>query len=261
MGAGATVRAARKKARLTQTALAERSGVSVPTISRIESGTHQPRFDTVERLLRACEMRLELTSIGGRGIDRSTFRLHGSTDRVLTLAEEAGRYGVPGRDAAWDPRAHLDALLRHGVRFVVIGGLGARVWGSPTVTDDTDIAYEHSPENIGNLVAALAELGATLRNLPHGIQAKVDEATFRHSFNLGFDTDSGKLDCLAMPAGIDDFDELEAVAARIELHPGLVVPVASLDDLIRMKRAAGRPKDRIELEVLAALRDERERHA
>jgi hypothetical protein len=37
---------------------------------------------------------------------------------------------------------------------------------------------------------------------------------------------------------------------------GVTVKVASIDDLIRMKRAAGRPKDLIELEVLGALRDE-----
>jgi hypothetical protein len=42
----------------------------------------------------------------------------------------------------------------------------------------------------------------------------------------------------------------------LELAQDLEVPVASLDDLIRMKRAAGRPKDRIELEILGALRDE-----
>jgi len=37
---------------------------------------------------------------------------------------------------------------------------------------------------------------------------------------------------------------------------GLTVRVASIEDLIRMKRAAGRPKDLIALEWLAAVRDE-----
>lgn len=257
MGAAEAVRTARRKARLTQAALAERAGISVPTISRIENGAHEPRFATVEQLLRACGMRLDLDTIAGHGIDRSTFRIDGPSDQVLRLAEGAGRYGVPGRDPTWDPRQHLQTLIAHGVRFVVIGGLCARAWGSPSVTDDTDICFEHSEENIRRLVAALDELGASLRNAPSNL-APIDERTFRHSFNLTFDTNSGKLDCLSMPAGISDFAELDAVAEEMELAPDLVVRIASLDDLMRMKRAAGRAKDRIELEVLAALRDERE---
>ena len=61
-----------------------------------------------------------------------------------------------------------------------------------------------------------------------------------------------------MPAGTNGFDELMANAEPFDLGEGLVVTVCSLDDLIRMKRAAGRPKDRIELEVLAAVREERD---
>ena len=259
MDAGVIVRTARRKAQITQRELAARAGVAVPTVSRIESGRYDPKMSTLQRLVEACGMVLELERAGGQGIDRSTFRLDGPTERTLRVAEQAGRYGMPGGDPDWDPQRHLETLLRHRVRFVVIGGLCARAWGSPSVTDDTDVAYEHSPENIERLVAALNELGAKLRNLPAGFDPGVDARTFAFSFNLTFDTSTGKLDCLALPAGIDDFSELAAVAVSKELHPGLIVPVATLDDLMRMKRAAGRPKDRIELEVLSALRAERER--
>jgi hypothetical protein len=61
---------------------------------------------------------------------------------------------------------------------------------------------------------------------------------------------------LATPSGTAGYDDLAANAAEAVLDDDLVVPVASLDDLIRMKRAAGRPKDRVELEILGALRDE-----
>jgi len=47
----------------------------------------------------------------------------------------------------------------------------------------------------------------------------------------------------------------------MQIGRGLVVPVASLDELIRMKRATGRPKDRIEVETLAALRSTRDERA
>jgi hypothetical protein len=65
------------------------------------------------------------------------------------------------------------------------------------------------------------------------------------------------MDCLSTPAGTDGFVDLDASATDEDLD-GLVVRVASLDDLIRMKRAAGRPQDRIAVEWLSALRDELE---
>jgi predicted nucleotidyltransferase len=49
--------------------------------------------------------------------------------------------------------------------------------------------------------------------------------------------------------------DLAARATEVDLG-GAAFQIVSLDDLIRMKQAAGRPKDRIELEVLYALRDE-----
>jgi hypothetical protein len=70
-----------------------------------------------------------------------------------------------------------------------------------------------------------------------------------------FVTDAGNLDCLGTPAGVSGFDELEPTAVTMDLD-GLTVLVASVDDLIRMKLAAGRPKDLIEAEVLGALKDE-----
>jgi hypothetical protein len=60
-----------------------------------------------------------------------------------------------------------------------------------------------------------------------------------------------------MPTGVRDFDQLAANATSFDLGGGVILPVCDLDDLIRMKRAAGRPKDRIELEILAAVREER----
>jgi len=73
--------------------------------------------------------------------------------------------------------------------------------------------------------------------------------------NFTFVTTLGDLDVLAAPAGVSGYDELEADAERIDLD-GVTVLVSSLDDLIRMKRSAGRAKDRIEVEILEALRNE-----
>jgi hypothetical protein len=160
---------------------------------------------------------------------------------------------------AYDPLAALRALRDHHVRFVVIGGLAARLWGSPTMTNDTDICYARDQQNLERLADALHELGARLRGAPDDVPFLLDARTLANGQNLTFQTVHGPLDVLGMPAGVDGFDELHRNAAEFDLGDGLVVAVCDLDDLIRMKRAAGRRKDRIELEVLTAVREERER--
>jgi transcriptional regulator with XRE-family HTH domain len=71
MGAARALRWARRRAGLTQRALAERSGVPQSTISRIESGAVDPRVGTLRRLLQACGFDLEVEPLLGRGVDRS----------------------------------------------------------------------------------------------------------------------------------------------------------------------------------------------
>jgi transcriptional regulator with XRE-family HTH domain len=66
---GRTLLHARRRARLTQRALAEKAGVPQSTVARIERGTHMPRVDTFEKLLEACGMDIELTHKRGEGVD------------------------------------------------------------------------------------------------------------------------------------------------------------------------------------------------
>jgi hypothetical protein len=73
--------------------------------------------------------------------------------------------------------------------------------------------------------------------------------------SITFMTTAGDLDCLGTPSGTAGFAELSRRAITIETD-GIPVKFASLDDLIRMKRAAGRLEDRVELEILEALRQE-----
>ena len=79
-----------------------------------------------------------------------------------------------------------------------------------------------------------------------------------NGLNFTFSTDAGGLDVLAAPEGGFDYPTLREAARPMDLG-GLTARIVDLDDLIAMKRAAGRPKDRIEVEVLEAVRDERER--
>ena len=159
---------------------------------------------------------------------------------------------------SFDPVLALQTLDRHGVRFVVIGGIGARLHGSPTVTRDTDICYERSPENLERLAAALEELGARPRGVDEDVQFLLDAKTLAAGDHFTFRTRAGDFDVLGTPAGVEGFGELAERAQRFDID-GITVLVASIDDLIRMKRAAGRAKDLIEVEVLSAVRDEIQR--
>lgn len=150
-------------------------------------------------------------------------------------------------------------LLRHGVRFVVIGGVASRRWGSPIITQDTDICYERSRANHEALAAALKEMQATLRGAPKDVPFQLDARTLAFGDSFTFDTTAGALDCLGTPSGTGGYADLAKNATPVELDDGVTVDICSLDDLMRMKRAANRPKDRMHLEILAAVKEEREK--
>ncbi|HEV8118376.1 MAG TPA: hypothetical protein VGQ32_07620 [Thermoanaerobaculia bacterium] len=145
------------------------------------------------------------------------------------------------------------------MRFVVIGGFASRLWGSPTLTNDLGICYARDEAFLGRLADALKELNAALRGAPDGVPFVLDARTLRAGDHFTFATLAGNLDVLGSPSGVGTFEALLRAATEMEIARGLTVPVASLYDLIKMKRAAGRPKDLIEIEVLSALQDEIEK--
>ena len=161
-------------------------------------------------------------------------------------------------DPIFDPLKLLDVLDRHVVRFVMIGGLAGRLWGSPTVTNDLDICHARDRANLRRLAEALRETGARLRGVAEDVPFLLDDRTLAAADHFTFVTDAGNLDCLGTPAGTKGYDDLSRTAEPMEIGDR-TVQVAAIEDLIRMVLAAGRPKDRIEAEILGAVREEIER--
>jgi hypothetical protein len=161
-------------------------------------------------------------------------------------------------DDRFEPDRILRTLLDHDVRFVVIGGLAGNIRGTPVVTHDIDVCYSRERDNLERLAAALASLHAKLRaaheedELPFTLDARA--LVLGDTFTLR--TDFGPLDILATPSGTAGFDDLDQAATTERIGEGLSVRVASVEDLIRMKRASGRTKDQLHLPELEALRDE-----
>ena len=155
----------------------------------------------------------------------------------------------------FDPIGILLTLVDHRVRFVLIGGLAASLRGSPMLTGDLDICYARDQENLEHLAASLVELHARLRGVDEDVPFRLDAATLRNGDSFTFQTDKGAFDCLATPSGTDGFDDLVGGATEEGIGVATIL-VASLEDIARMKRAAGRPKDRVALEWIKAVQED-----
>ena len=153
-------------------------------------------------------------------------------------------------------RTMLRVLVEREVDFVVIGGIAGIARGSAYMTEDLDIAYARDPGNLGRLAAALAQLDARLRGAPQELPFLLDAESLRQGAHFTFETASGPLDILDQPDGSPPYAELKRRAGEHLDVDGLPVLVASLDDLIAMKEATGRPRDRVVASELRELSDE-----
>lgn len=160
--------------------------------------------------------------------------------------------------AAFAPTRMIHVLAARGVNFIVIGGFAGVLHGSPIITQDLDICYARDDANLVALASALREMEAKLRGVEQEVPFKLDALTLKAGDSFTFTTRLGDLDCLGTPTGTNGYRELLANAQTLDVE-GVAVMVADLDDLIRMKRAAGRPKDRAVMEDLGALREELQR--
>jgi predicted nucleotidyltransferase len=151
-----------------------------------------------------------------------------------------------------DVSALLRRLVNGGVDFVVIGGVAVIAQGYVRNTEDLDICHSTAQENLEALGAVLLDLDARLRNIDEEIPFVPDARTLRRTQILTLDTRDGGLDLLVDPDGSPGYDALKANADRIDFDD-MTVLIASVADLLSMKRAAHRRKDEADIEALTAI--------
>lgn len=155
----------------------------------------------------------------------------------------------------------IEVLNRLKVRYVVIGGVAAILHGVPLKrTFDLDVTPASDPKNQTRLMAAMKELEAKLRVLGQRepLEIPLGRRTLSKKTTMTFVTKFGPLDICLRPDGTGGYEDLIRDAEILDLD-GLAVPVSSLADVERSKRAAGREKDAEHLRVLVEFRKEAEK--
>jgi len=156
-----------------------------------------------------------------------------------------------------DFRALLDRLVSEGVEFILVGGVAATLHGSSRLTSDLDIVYRRTDENLARVIAAISPLEPYLRGAPPGLPFRFDQHTVKRGLNFTLTTSCGPLDLLGEVTGGGTYDDLVTHSFEVTLF-GLACRCIDLDTLIRIKRAAGRPKDLEVVAELEAIREESE---
>lgn len=151
------------------------------------------------------------------------------------------------------PASLLGTLSRAEVDFVVVGGVAVVLQASPRFTRDLDICHSTAARNLERLGGMLVALDAKLRGVDEDLPFVPDVRTLRRTQMLTLSTREGNLDLLVDPPGSPGYAALRRRADVVDLD-GAPVRVASLEDLMSMKRAAGRPQDEVDVESLEVAR-------
>jgi len=209
---------------MTQHDLAQATGMPQPSIARIEAGTVVPRTATLIDILSTTGHRLSVEPID-RTVDREAIRRQLALDVPRRTLKAMSR-GANGRI--------LRRMRRFGVPFALIGELAEAAHGSPLkVGRAVEVCVASTDDARDRLKLALDDLAAR--------------------------SDVGRLRILAETAAGDDYDVLARNAVAMHVEAGILVRVASLEDLIRSRHARGTPEDRDAASVLGAIIEEMDR--
>jgi len=149
----------------------------------------------------------------------------------------------------FDPEPLLRHLAEASVDFVVIGGVAVAAQGYGRSTKDLDIVYATNAANLERLGDVLVRLGARLRGVREDVPFVPDARTLKRTQILTLDTPLGSIDLLVDPDGAARYEEMRERADLVELDD-VEFRVVAVEDLLSMKRAAGRPQDVADVDAL-----------
>jgi predicted nucleotidyltransferase len=153
-------------------------------------------------------------------------------------------------------RLLLERLREAEIDFVLVGGLAVNAWGYLRATRDVDLVPDPSSENLARLDTLLVELGGRVEVGERLLDPSAIRTFLRTGDRTLVLTDLGRIDVLQGLPQVPPFAALAERASEVDID-GLVVRVCSLDDLLAMKRASDRPRDRDDVEALEAAREGR----
>lgn len=137
-------------------------------------------------------------------------------------------------------------------RFVIVGGVAIRGHGGNYVTEDLDVCYSRTNDNLRKIASVLEPINPRPRNFPEGLPYVFDWTTLQHGTNFTFETSMGDVDLLGEVKGVGSYDDLVPQSLLVDFD-GYSAYLLSIPALITAKKAAGRPKDEAGLKVLEAL--------
>jgi predicted nucleotidyltransferase len=152
----------------------------------------------------------------------------------------------------------LRLLSRYHVEFILIGGAAATAHGSARLTQDIDVVYRRTPANLRRLASSLVSHRPYLRDAPPGLPFFLDEQTLSRGLNFTLTTDLGDLDLFGEIVGGGTYEDLLPHTIELSVF-GTTCRCLDLPHLIRVKRAAGRPRDLEAIAELEALLEEKEK--
>jgi hypothetical protein len=161
---------------------------------------------------------------------------------------------TPVDSIVFDAARIVEVFNRHGVDYLIVGGVGCQIHGARRPTVDFDAVPSFALDNLTRLAAAMRDLGARIRarglsdeDAKAAAEQMVHADTFRSAQLTTWLTDVGPLDILHDIPGRDgqrrSYDDLIARASVHVYERGVTVRVAALDDIVASKEVANRPKD------------------
>jgi transcriptional regulator with XRE-family HTH domain len=243
MSGGDLIAIGRRRAGVSQRALARRLGVPQSTVGRWEAGDHEPSLASVQRALAACDLALTV----GVGNADDSYRQQIAQQLALSPSDRVSRLA---RRLAIQPVEIVRALAAEGVRYVLAGEVAGAVPGWPITLDSGDflVVPEDTPENLEAVDQAVARLGGSGRELDDPFGGFVARWTWQLQVGQ-------RLIASVQPAGSRGYRDLLWGAEAVTLGDTRV-HVASLRDLIRLADASPRERDRAFTPALWATLDE-----